>query len=152
MNRRSPVAEFPPAVRGFRDRRVVRTGPLVYTAVMFRLRGFRFLRILLVMSLALSPVLSAAGMQHTGMASHDQHQASGSMNDHHAASAKEPGQAACSAHDACGGQCCVACTHCATGVTFTSLLSSPHQPIQAPIVPILDLAYRSSVQDRPPLV
>jgi len=122
---------------------------------MFQFRGYRFVSVLLALSLALGPLLSQARAHTSVTVSHVEHTVAGDMNAEHGLHASAVGnheQTACNTHVACGGQCCVTCTHCVTDMTAVSLLLSPHQPVQSSNVPVLNLVNRPSVQYRPPQI
>lgn len=125
------------------------------------LRPFpRFVRLLLALSLALSPVLSA---WHGGMAvaspivAAEHGPSVGGDHMHHPAAQTADGlqdqaSSGCAQHDACLGQCCPGCAHCA-GALMSPLAVSPGQhPVLAPREPLLIPLAFVTLRERPPRI
>jgi hypothetical protein len=116
----------------------------------------RFVRLVLALSLALSPVLSA---WHGGMALASPVVAAepGMVADaghmHHQAAAdgqQDQADAGCAQHDACLGQCCPGCAHCAGALMSPWAVASSQHPVLAPREPqLLPLAF-FTLRERPP--
>lgn len=126
----------------------------MYTARLFP----RFLRLLLALSLALSPVLSAwqggmavaapaVAMEH-GMAASGEHA-------HHQSAQPADGQqdqadSGCAQHDACLGQCCPGCAHCAGALMSLPVVASNPHPVLAAHEPQFLPFALISLRERPP--
>jgi hypothetical protein len=115
----------------------------------------KILRWWLALSLLLAPVFSALEAQMrpappasplvVADAAHAHHHATGTGNGGQA----QP-DAGCAQHDACGGQCCPGCAHCAGAMTPPAM-SATHEPsILTPREPRLLSFALISPRERPP--
>lgn len=118
----------------------------------------RSLRLVLALSLALSPVLSAlhGGMAEAAPVATAEHgMAAGDEHAHHQSAQPADGQpdladSGCTQHDTCLGQCCPGCAHCAGALTLSlAITPSPH-PVFAPHEPQLHPLALISLRERPP--
>jgi hypothetical protein len=117
----------------------------------------RFVRLLLALSLALSPVLSA---WHGGMAvaspvvaaEHGMVAGPGHMHYQAALTDGQQDQAdsGCAQHGACLGQCCPGCAHCAGALMSPWVVSSSQHPVLAPREPQLHPLAFLTLRERPP--
>lgn len=123
---------------------------------MLRFRRNRFLSLMLAVSLVLAPMLVAAptalavAVPGTAQTAADHSGADHGGHMLHAAAVDSASQSGCATHDGCGGQCCVGCGHCVTGVVGALPMLDRPQPVQSPVVLTLTLSSPSSILGRPP--
>jgi hypothetical protein len=120
----------------------------------------RFVRLFLTLSLALSPVLSAwhgglAVASPADTADHGTMTGGGHMQHHAAQPAggqQDQASSGCTQHDACLGQCCPGCAHCAGALMSPSVVSSRQHPLLAPREPLLIPLAFVTLRERPPRI
>lgn len=114
-----------------------------------------FVRILLAVALVLSPALPqvAFASDAPSHSVHAQHHASHTdamsqtaNDDHHHGQVKDSGT---SDHASCSGNCCAACTHCAT-VTPVIVSGTPMRSVLVAAPQLLHATYIASSLNRPP--
>lgn len=113
-------------------------------------------RILLAVALVLSPALPqvAFASDASSHAMHAQHHASHAQdmsqttNDDHQ-HGQVVGNSGTSDHASCSGNCCAACTHCAT-VTPVIVSGAPMRSVQIAAPQLLHATYIASSLNRPP--
>jgi hypothetical protein len=118
----------------------------------------RFVRIALALSLALSPVLSAmpGGMATAAPVVAAEHgTVAGGEHMHHPSTQPADGQqdqadSGCAQHDACLGQCCPGCAHCAGALMSLPVIASNPHPVLAPREPQFLPFALISLRERPP--
>jgi len=113
-----------------------------------------FVRILLALALVLSPALPQAAFasdapSHSMHAQHHAshvHDTSQTDDNHHHDQVNDSGT---SDHASCSGNCCAACTHCATA-TPVVVSGAPMRSVQIAAPQLLHATYIASSLNRPP--